>query len=70
MTSPRAPKTIQIFTKKRVAPFLFYKFYKFMPYKPLFFHKFRRLKCGIQPLKCGIQPLKCGIQPKLSDLQV
>jgi len=25
----RAPKSNPIFTKKRVAPFLFYKFYKF-----------------------------------------
>ena len=29
LTSPKAPKHTQIFTKKREAPFLFYKFYKF-----------------------------------------
>jgi len=28
-TVPQAPKSPQIFTQKRVAPFLFYKFYKF-----------------------------------------
>ena len=39
-----APFQTQIFTKKRVAPFLFYKFYKFRAYNPLFFHKLRRLR--------------------------
>ena len=29
LTSPKAPKHTQIFTKKREAPVLFYKFYKF-----------------------------------------
>jgi len=29
LTLPEAPKSLQIFIKKRVAPILFYKFYKF-----------------------------------------
>jgi hypothetical protein len=64
-TDQQAPKLLQIFTKKRVAPFLFLSSLKFTARKLLFFRKLLRLKCGLGTEKCGLGTEKCGLGTKL-----
>ena len=65
LTSPKAPKHTQIFTKKRAAPFLFYKFYKFRRNLLFGFKILQGYRQLFQPQKHLFQPQKQLFQPEL-----
>jgi hypothetical protein len=60
--APISAKKHPKFSKKRVAPFLFYKFYKFRPDNILLINVKSGCKWGIQTERWGIQTVKWGIQ--------
>jgi hypothetical protein len=69
--SQKSPNNSQIFTKKRVAPFLFYKFYKFRSDSSFIFNGLRDYKweIGTEKWEIGTERWEIGTESRIYKVE-